>query len=403
MKKGAARNAVQFLVATISAAAIGACELFTGPAAAPTYVGPTAVAGGYSFVSIVAGEGHTCGLTFAGVAYCWGANSTPRYPSDIPTGQLGDSTAQYRLTPVAVVGGHTFNALTAGGYHSCGLTTTGAAFCWGANRNETQANSPLTGQLGDGTPQNSSVPVAVYGGLTFTSISAGWYHTCGLTSGGQAYCWGASGLGVGDTAARFVPAATSGGLAFNKISAGGNHTCALTSAGQAYCWGANYAGQIGDSTTFSRLTPMPVSGGRTFQSIVVGGATTCGISSGAVYCWGDNALGAVGDGSTAARGVPTLTITTETLSGISIGSLPASAFLGSSHVCALTSAGKARCWGNNNAGQLGTGSVIASTLPASVTTALTFTSLASGGLHTCGLAIGGVPYCWGTRQAVGSR
>jgi hypothetical protein len=73
------------------------------------------------------------------------------------------------------------NPLSAGGNISCGLTSGGEAYCWGDNGH---------GAIGDGTSINSNVPVAVLGGLTFESLSAGIAHSCGLTTGGDAYCWG---------------------------------------------------------------------------------------------------------------------------------------------------------------------------------------------------------------------
>ncbi|NBX47349.1 MAG: hypothetical protein EBT22_09215 [Chloroflexi bacterium] len=167
-----------------------------------------------AFVSIAQGVAYTCGLTSTDIAYCWGYNAS---------GQLGDGSNTDRLTPtlVAVSGGLTFTTIAAGSAHTCGLTSTRTAYCWG--------NGPF-GQLGDGSNSNRLTPtlVAVSGGLTFTTIAAGNAHTCGLTSTGIAYCWGRGNvgqLGDGTTTDHNVPTAVSGGHTFSTITAGYAHTC----------------------------------------------------------------------------------------------------------------------------------------------------------------------------------
>lgn len=133
---------------------------------------PVPVVGGHTFVSLAAGVVHTCGLTAAGHAYCWGGNGQ---------GQLG-SDAESTHVPQRVEGIGPLRALVANGFHSCGLDEGGRAYCWGEN---------LRGQLGNGTTGGATPsPQEVRGDLTFTSLGPGVQHTCGVTADGEMYCWG---------------------------------------------------------------------------------------------------------------------------------------------------------------------------------------------------------------------
>jgi alpha-tubulin suppressor-like RCC1 family protein len=134
---------------------------------------PVKVLGGFGWRQVTAGNGHTCGVTLARKAYCWGLNLD---------GQLGDGTTTNRSTPRAVAGGLTFNQTVAGVGHSCGVTVGHLAYCWGDN---------FTGALGDGTETDRVTPVAVLGGIQFSGVSPGGSaHNCGVATDRRVYCWG---------------------------------------------------------------------------------------------------------------------------------------------------------------------------------------------------------------------
>jgi len=206
---------------------------------------------GLTFAAVSTGFTHTCGVTTPGAAYCWGDNSS---------GQLGDGTTATRLSPVLVQGGLHFAAVSAGAFYTCGLTTSGgAAYCWGDN------SQNGGGELGDGTFTDRTSPVAVLGGLSFAAVKAGNGHTCGVTTTHIAYCWGDNLFGeLGDgtitPTSKPSPVAVAGGLDFLAVSAGGPHSCGLTTAHVAYCWGDNSFGELGDGTMTS--SPTPVAAGR---------------------------------------------------------------------------------------------------------------------------------------------
>lgn len=239
---------------------------------------PTPVSTNLVFASLSAGERHSCGLTKAGKAYCWGDNEY---------GQLGTEAIEAQYAPVAVSGDLVFTALSAGGHHSCGLTEKldkqANVYCWGQNEH---------GQLGNESNADSHEPVPVAAeDHTFALLSAGKTHTCGLDAAGQPYCWGSNGngkLGDGSKTSSFTPTAVSMGSIprFVSVSAGANHTCGITPGAEAYCWGANGNGQLGIGGTGGKTRPETAVVDQTFISVKPGNNHSRGISTeGKAYCW----------------------------------------------------------------------------------------------------------------------
>ena len=208
---------------------------------------PVLVLGGLSFLTLTTGDAaseaggeFSCGITGADT-YCWGRNFS---------GQLGDGTGETQLTPVRVASNVGFAAVSGGGAHACAVTAGGAAYCWG------------TYGLGNGNPSTRLIPTPAAGGTSFLVVSAGGHHTCGVTAAGIATCWGhnqSAQLGDGTTAEdRESPVAVLGGLTFTTVSSGGEHTCGVTATDEIYCWGANSSGQLGDGTRTDQSTPTRV-------------------------------------------------------------------------------------------------------------------------------------------------
>src|ERR1035438_6194660 len=319
-------------VASISAGGEHACAIVSGEAycwgenyngelgdganinsGLPVAVDTSGVLAGKTLTQITAGYEHTCALDSTGTAYCWGLNAY---------GQLGDGSTTSSNVPVAVdisgvLAGQTLTQITVGVVNTCALDSAGDAYCWGWN---------AFGQLGDGTTTSSSVPVAVQtsgvlAGKALTQITAGGYDACALDSAGDAYCWGwnTSGqLGDGTTTNSSVPVAvdTGGvlaGKALTQITAGRDHTCAVTTADVAYCWGYNHFGELGDGSTTNSSVPVAVNtggvlAGKVLTQITAGLWHTCVLdATGGTYCWGRNASSELGDDGTGSQSsVPVL-------------------------------------------------------------------------------------------------
>ncbi len=366
---------------------------------APTAVDTGGVLAGKTLTTITAGGQHSCALDSSGLAYCWGRGKQ---------GQLGDGTTSDAARPVAVdtsgaLAGKVLTSIDAGTNHTCAVASNGAAFCWGAG---------AQGQLGNGKTRKSATPVKVTdtgSSLPVREISAGLGHTCLVTNAGSPYCWGDGSdgqLGNGTTDAHLVPTAVANLTNFGLISitTGDAHTCAVTSNHATFCWGRGNAGQLGTGVLDGSLIPVQTSAGDidhdNADALVATGNGNCELTiGGGVYCWGPRGTYLPGDGAFATT--PTKVASDPTLlDGQTIKQITDDAI----HTCALTSAGVAYCWGYGAQGQLGIGSFSANYRPQPVVTSgalsgVTLNDITAGEYHTCALSTAGKAYCWGSGDA----
>ncbi|MEO6211725.1 MAG: hypothetical protein ABIQ10_16570, partial [Gemmatimonadaceae bacterium] len=239
---------------------------------------PERVRGGLSFVAIAAGIGWTCALTSDGTPYCWGGVAT-----------VGDgSIAPKKIDGVTLV------SLSNAGNRACGLDAAGTAWCWGGSGIENILFTPPAG-----CASVCWTPVVVGHGKHWRQLSAGeGAHICGIDTNGVAECWGNNHSGeLGDSTRvdDSIPAAVHGGLTFTRVSAGAAATCGTTTSGDAYCWGSDSYGELGTGIAAPScsegnpciLTPLPVAGAHKFVSVDLDLDHACGrTTAGAIYCWG---------------------------------------------------------------------------------------------------------------------
>lgn len=303
--------------------------------------------------AISAGTYHSCAIQNR-QAMCWGNNSR---------GQIGDNTRVNRL--MATASRKTNNtpinnaqSISAGELFSCAVNN-GELWCWGRNN---------TSQLGNATHRDSARAVRVINasGAALTrasTVSAGATHACAIINN-TPWCWGemqslATSIETPlHTSAVIVKKQSqnvnlSGAL---RVTSGVSFSCTSDLSNAVWCWGLNHKGQLGNRSFVARRGAVQVyrSDNTLLSSVHVqaGNAFACAIvgSTKQVWCWGDNSSGQLGDGTTTNRNKA---VQVKKMIGNTSLTNVTNLAVGTSHACAVTSAGAVFCWGSNSSGQLG--------------------------------------------------
>jgi hypothetical protein len=205
------------------------------------------------------------------------------------SGDLGDGTTQNSDVPTPVSGLSEVTAVAAGEDDSLALLKNGTVLAWGAGGR---------GELGDGTTESSDVPVPVSGLNEVTAIAAGNGISLALLEDGTVMAWGGGGLGNGSNEGSDVPVAVTGLTEVSAIAAGGAHALALLKNGEVMAWGENRFGGLGDGTTTKSDVPVLVSGITTATAVSAGiEYSFARLADGSVEAWGDNYEGQLGVGT----------------------------------------------------------------------------------------------------------
>jgi alpha-tubulin suppressor-like RCC1 family protein len=324
-------------------------------------------------IKVVMSGAHTCVLTAANQAHCWGFNDL---------GQVGDGTRNASSSPVDITtNSGALSDISVGSTHTCAVTVGGAALCWGDNAH---------GQLGNDVNHNRFTPVDVQGlNAGVGKLGAGTI-SCALTQAGGVKCWGGNYIGNGTASSYRTPTDVTGLSSGNTLVATRGYTsCALTAAGAVKCWGTSSYNQFGTGQ-YTAETPVDVTGfGIGVTSIAIGDGFLCAVvSGGGAKCAGNNYDGQLGNNSSGNQGP------VGDVHGLTAGYQ--SVVAGARHACALSVGGAVKCWGKNDAGQLGDGTKTSRTAPVDVVSLNSgVTAISAQGNRTCALRNDGMVKCWG--------
>ena len=332
---------------------------------------------------VVAGGQHTCAVRPDGRIFCWGDNAFHA---------LGDSDVAGSFIPLEVPGSSNWApssvVLGAGnGFNVAWIDGYGSALGWGRS-NAFQADVALAS-----TFTMTATPQTVASGLgAFASISLGANHGCSLDKAGAVSCWGKSDFGQvsGVNSAGMSAVAITGLGVVQAIGVGGDNSCAVQADGTVQCWGAMAgAWHTGNSAAGGSTAPLTVLGLGTVATLAIGAQHGCGIvSNGTVRCWGANDVGQLGNGTV---GIPAFAGAT------SAGSSKAAQLAaGDAFTCMLATDGEVACWGDGSLGQMGNGGNTGNASPLVVPDLTGTVQITARGSHACARRFDGAVFCWGT-------
>jgi alpha-tubulin suppressor-like RCC1 family protein len=367
-------------------------------------MGDVDLGAGRTAAAVSAGAEHTCAVLDNASVRCWGYHERGRLGLAMGPDAIGDDEAPSSVAPLDLGPGRTGAAISAGLDHACAVLDDGSVRCWGFGQRG-RLGYGNTEDVGDDELPGSVGPVDLGAGRTAVAISAGGEHTCALLDDASVRCWGGGGGQLGNSAGDVGDDETPGsvdpidfgsGRTAVAVSAGGRHTCAILDDASVRCFGNGGEGQlgygnfdnIGDNEPLGSVGPVDLGAGRTAVAIAAGGSHTCAVlDDGSVRCWGDYSWGQLGPGHEEPVGDDE---TPGSVDPVDLGSGRTAVAIsaGSLHTCALLDDASVFCWGYDDSGRLGGGTV-------NLGAGRTALAVSAGGTHSCALLDDSSVRCWG--------
>jgi alpha-tubulin suppressor-like RCC1 family protein len=280
--------------------------------------------------------------------------------------------------------------ISAGFVHSCAVSSDSRAFCWGAGN---------SGQLGNGMMAASVVPVEVMGLTDVVQISNRGYAqastSCAVLATGGVACWGNGSVGaLGDgmtTGLKPSPVMVAELMDATQVSVSTGHACAVRKTGEIACWGEGALGKLGNAMTANANKPVPVQGITDALSVSAGATHTCAVrANGQAVCWGSRLNGRLGDGGDTTSNQLTPALVSGVTDAVQISA-------GNTHSCAVLATGKVMCWGSRANGRLGDAGALTGdqSTPVMVSGISNAVQVSAGRSHACAVLSDGAIACWG--------
>jgi alpha-tubulin suppressor-like RCC1 family protein len=289
--------------------------------------------------------------------------------------------------PIQLQGLTGVRQVSTGTSHTCVLGQDNVARCWGLS---------LNGALAAGIEHNRLEPKPITDGEGVAEIQAR-DRLCVRYLTGEARC-------LGDQMTVVKPIPSLGGV--QRVTSNSRRACAIRTNGAVACWGlvfgrdqphASYWDQYSasDRPDLYHAFAVEVRGLTEVRAVTLAGNHVCAIAKGdELYCWGVGAFGELGDGKS---GDPDESTSYQSFSPKKVLDLPPveAVAAGYGFTCAVTTEGKAMCWGMNVRGELGLGDTKQRLRATEVPGVDHLVQIAAGDAHVCALRSDGAVFCWG--------